>query len=124
MKFSGAAFIFFGVCCALVAISAATSDIQLILAASGICMAGIGGVMIGVANIRTDVMNVWLWVKEIEQGTAPRRSVEKPTAVEPEGGWTQYIDSSDKTRKIVLIAGAVLLLVIIIVNFVIKKSNG
>jgi len=43
------------------------TDIQLGIAISGICMAGIGGVLISLASIRSDLLNVWLWVKEIEK---------------------------------------------------------
>jgi hypothetical protein len=30
-------------------------------------MAGIGGVLIAQASIKKDLVNIWLWVKEIEK---------------------------------------------------------
>jgi hypothetical protein len=43
------------------------SDIQIGIAVGGMCLAGIGGVLIALSEIKKDVMNVWLWVKEMEK---------------------------------------------------------
>lgn len=40
------------------------SDIQLIVAFIGICMAGIGAIMISVAGIKNDLFSLYQWVKK------------------------------------------------------------
>jgi hypothetical protein len=67
MKIWGIAFIVFGVFWTIVGFLSSASDIQLGIAVTGICMAGIGGVLIAQASIKNDLMNVWLWIKEIEK---------------------------------------------------------
>jgi len=67
MKMWGIAFIMFGVFWTIAGFVSYKTDIQLGIAISGICMAGIGGVLISLASIRSDLLNVWLWVKEIEK---------------------------------------------------------
>jgi hypothetical protein len=44
-----------------------SSDIQLGIAVGGMCLAGIGGVLIALSGIKKDIMNVWLWIKEMEK---------------------------------------------------------
>ena len=67
MKMWGIAFVMFGVFWTIAGFVSYKTDIQLGVAISGICMAGIGGVLISLASIRSDLLNVWLWVKEIEK---------------------------------------------------------
>jgi hypothetical protein len=67
MKMWGIAFVMFGVFWTIAGFVSYKTDIQLGIAISGICMAGIGGVLISLASIRSDLLNVWLWVKEIEK---------------------------------------------------------
>ncbi len=67
MKITGIVFIIAGIFWAVVGFTTYASDIQLGIALSGICMAGIGGVMIGLSNIQKDLLNVWLWVKKAEE---------------------------------------------------------
>lgn len=67
MKNWGIAFIVFGVFWTIAGFVSYKSDIQLGIALSGICMAGIGGVLIAQSAIKDDLMNIWLWVKEIEK---------------------------------------------------------
>jgi hypothetical protein len=67
MKIWGIVFIVFGVFWTFVGFLSYASDIQLGIAVTGICMAGIGGVLIAQASIKKDLVNIWLWVKEIEK---------------------------------------------------------
>ena len=67
MKIWGVVFILFGVFWAIAGFVLYKSDIQLGIAVTGICMAGIGGVLIAQASIKNDLMNIWLWIKEIEK---------------------------------------------------------
>ena len=67
MKIWGIVFIVFGVFWTIAGFLSYKSDIQLAIAVNGICMAGIGGVLIAQASIKKDLMNVWLWIKEIEK---------------------------------------------------------
>ena len=67
MKMWGIAFVMFGVFWTIAGFVSYKTDIQLGIAISGICMAGIGVVLISLASIRSDLLNVWLWVKEIEK---------------------------------------------------------
>lgn len=67
MKIWGIVFIVFGVFWTITGFLSYKSDIQLGIAVTGICMAGIGGVLIAQASIKKDLVNIWLWVKEIEK---------------------------------------------------------
>jgi hypothetical protein len=67
MKLWGIVFIVFGVFWTIAGFLSYKSDIQLGIAVTGICMAGIGGVLIALAGIQKDLLNIWLWIKEIEK---------------------------------------------------------
>lgn len=67
MKIWGIVFIVFGVFWTITGFLSTASDIQLGIAITGICMSGIGGVLIAQASIKKDLVNIWLWVKEIEK---------------------------------------------------------
>ena len=67
MKITGALFIIGGIFWALLGFATYASDIQLGIALSGICMAGIGGVLIGISNVQKDLLNLWLWVKKSDE---------------------------------------------------------
>jgi hypothetical protein len=67
MKIWGIVFIVFGVFWAILGFFSYKSDIQLGIAVTGICMAGIGGVLIALASIKKDLLSIWLWIKEIEK---------------------------------------------------------
>lgn len=67
MKITGVIFVIAGIFWATAGFATYASDIQLGIALSGICMAGIGGVMIGVSNLQKDLLNIWLWVKKSEE---------------------------------------------------------
>ena len=67
MKIWGIVFIVFGVFWTIAGFLSYKSDIQLGIAVTGICMAGIGGVLIAMALIKKDLLNIWLWIKEIEK---------------------------------------------------------
>jgi hypothetical protein len=64
MKITGVLFVIGGIFWALMGFATYASDIQLGIALSGICMAGIGGVLIGLSNVHRDLLNHWLWVKK------------------------------------------------------------
>ena len=66
MKITGVVFIIAGIFWAIAGFAMYASDIQLGIALTGICMAGIGGLMIGLSNLQNDLMKVWLWVKKSE----------------------------------------------------------
>ena len=67
MKITGVIFIIAGIFWATAGFVTYASDIQLGIALSGICMAGIGGVLVGVSNLQKDLLNLWLWVKKSEE---------------------------------------------------------
>ena len=67
MKIWGIVFVMFGVFWTIAGFVSYKSDIQLGIAVTGICMAGIGGVLIAQASIKSDLLNIWLWIKEIEK---------------------------------------------------------
>jgi hypothetical protein len=67
MKITGVLFIIGGIFWALLGFATYASDIQLGIALSGICMAGIGGVLIGISNVQKDLLNLWLWVKKSDE---------------------------------------------------------
>ena len=67
MKISGIFFILFGAFWTVAGLATYASDIQLGIAVSGICMMGIGGTLIALANIKKDLVNIWLWVKKMEK---------------------------------------------------------
>ena len=67
MKIWGIVFIVFGVFWTVAGFLSYKSDIQLGIAVTGICMAGIGGVLVALSSIKKDLMSIWLWVKEIEK---------------------------------------------------------
>jgi len=64
VKITGVLFIIGGVFWAIAGFATYSSDIQLGIALSGICMAGIGGLLVGLSNLQNDVLNLWLWVKK------------------------------------------------------------
>ena len=67
MKITGVVFVIAGIFWAIAGFVTYASDIQLGIALSGICMAGIGGVMVGLSNVQKDLLNIWLWVKKSEE---------------------------------------------------------
>jgi hypothetical protein len=67
MKITGVVFVIAGIFWAIAGFATYASDIQLGIALSGICMAGIGGVMVGLSSVQKDVLNLWLWVKKLEK---------------------------------------------------------
>ncbi len=67
MKITGVVFVIAGIFWAVAGFATYASDIQLGIALSGICMAGIGGVMVGLSNVQKDLLNLWLWVKKLEK---------------------------------------------------------
>ena len=67
MKITGVIFVIAGIFWAIAGFVTYASDIQLGIALSGICMAGIGGVMVGLSNVQKDLLNLWLWVKKSEE---------------------------------------------------------
>lgn len=67
MKIAGIIFVIAGIFWAIAGFVTYASDIQLGIALSGICMAGIGGVMIGLSNVQKDLLNIWLWIKRPEE---------------------------------------------------------
>ena len=66
MKIVGILFIIGGAFWAIAGFATYASDIQLGIALSGVCMLGIGSIMIGLSNIQVDLLNLWLWVKKTE----------------------------------------------------------
>jgi hypothetical protein len=67
MRITGVVFVVAGISWAIAGFATYASDIQLGIALSGICMAGIGGVMVGISNLQKDLLNLWLWVKKSEE---------------------------------------------------------
>ena len=67
MKITGFLFIIGGIFWALLGFATYASDIQLGIALSGICMAGIGGVLVGISNVKKDLLNLWLRVKKSDE---------------------------------------------------------
>jgi hypothetical protein len=67
MKIWGIVFIVFGVFWTIVGFLSSASDIQLGIAITGVCIAGIGGVLIALASIKKDLLSMWLWIREIEK---------------------------------------------------------
>ena len=67
MKITGVIFVIAGIFWAIAGFVTYASDIQLGIALSVICMAGIGEVMVGLSNVQKDLMNLWLWVKKAEE---------------------------------------------------------
>jgi len=67
MKVSGVLFIVVGLFWAIAGFVTSTSDIQLGIALSGVCMVGIGITLIGISSIQKDLINVWLWVKKLDK---------------------------------------------------------
>jgi hypothetical protein len=67
MKITGVLFVIGGIFWALLGLATYASDIQLGIALSGICMAGIGGVLVGLSNVQRDLLNLWLWVKKSDK---------------------------------------------------------
>ena len=64
MKPLGIIFIILGIFLTLAGLASHASDIQLILAFLGVCMAGIGGIMISLAGIKEDLYSLYQWVKK------------------------------------------------------------
>ena len=67
MEIVGVVLIIFGGFWTIVGFLSYTSDIQLGLAITGVCIAGVGGVLIALASIKKDLLSMWLWIKEIEK---------------------------------------------------------
>ena len=67
MEIVGVLLIIFGGFWTIVGFLSSASDIQLGIAITGVCIAGIGGVLIALASIRKDLLSMWLWIKEIEK---------------------------------------------------------
>lgn len=67
MKITGVLFVIGGIFWALLGLATYSSDIQLGIALSGICMAGIGGVLVGLSNVQRDLLNLWLWIRKSEK---------------------------------------------------------
>lgn len=67
MKIFGVLFIVFGGLFALAGFLSSSTDIQLGIGISGLCMVGIGIILIGISSIQKDLVNVWLWVKKLEK---------------------------------------------------------
>ena len=67
MKLWGIVLIVFGVFWTIAGFLSYKSDIQLGIAVTGICMAGIGGVLVSLSFIKKDLYNIFLWIKEIEK---------------------------------------------------------
>lgn len=64
MKPLGIIFVLLGIFLALLGFVSYASDIQLILAFIGICMTGIGAIMISLAGIKNDLFSLYQWVKK------------------------------------------------------------
>jgi hypothetical protein len=67
LKITGVILIVVGVIWALLGFATYSSDIQLGIALSGICIAGIGYALIGISRVREDLHNIWLWIKKIDK---------------------------------------------------------
>jgi hypothetical protein len=67
MRISGILFIIGGIFWSVAGFATYASDIQLGIALSGICMAGIGSVLVGLSNVQKDLLNLWLWVKKSDK---------------------------------------------------------
>jgi uncharacterized membrane protein len=67
MKIFGILFVVFGGLFAFAGFLSSATDIQLGIGISGLCMVGIGVIMIGISSIQRDLVNVWLWVKKLEK---------------------------------------------------------
>jgi hypothetical protein len=64
MKPLGIIFILLGAVLTFLGLASYASDIQLIVAFVGICMAGIGVIMIALDGIKGDLSSIHLWVKK------------------------------------------------------------
>jgi Ca2+/Na+ antiporter len=64
MKLLGTLFIIAGVLLTFLGFYSYASDIQLIVAFIGICMAGLGVIMIAIGEIREDLYSTYQWVKK------------------------------------------------------------
>ncbi len=67
LKILGIFFILFGLFWVVMGVANYASDIQLGIALSGVCMSGIGGVLVALAGIKSDLLNLWLWVKKMDE---------------------------------------------------------
>ena len=67
MQILGFAFIVFGGLFAISGFLFYASDIQIGIALTGICMFGIGVLMLTLHSIKKDLLNIWLWIKKIEE---------------------------------------------------------
>jgi hypothetical protein len=63
MKILGVIFVIVGILLALAGFTSYASDIQLIVAFTGINMAGLGSVMIYLTGIKSDLYSIYEWVK-------------------------------------------------------------
>lgn len=67
MQILGIGFIVIGGLFAISGFLFYASDIQLGIALTGICMLGLGVVMLALNSMKKDLFNIWLWVKEKEK---------------------------------------------------------
>jgi hypothetical protein len=63
MKILGALFVVFGILLALAGFTSYASDIQLIVAFTGVNMAGLGSIMIYLTGVKGDLYSIYEWVK-------------------------------------------------------------
>ena len=63
MKILGIIFVISGIFLALAGFTSYASDIQLIVAFTGVNMAGLGSIMIYLTGIKTDLYSIYEWVK-------------------------------------------------------------
>jgi hypothetical protein len=63
VKILGILFVVFGIFLTLAGFTSYASDIQLIVAFTGINMAGIGSLMIYLTGIKKDLFSIYEWVK-------------------------------------------------------------
>jgi hypothetical protein len=67
MTFVGYGFCLFGILWAVLGFASYSSDIQIGIALIGICMFGIGLLLISIDSVKKDLVNIWLWIKKIEK---------------------------------------------------------
>lgn len=67
MQILGFAFVVVGGLFAVSGFLFYASDIQLGIALTGICMFGVGVLMIALHSVKKDLLNIWLWIKKLEE---------------------------------------------------------
>jgi hypothetical protein len=63
MKILGILFVGFGIFLALAGFTSYASDIQLIVAFTGVNVAGLGSIMIYLSGLKSDLYSIYEWVK-------------------------------------------------------------